>query len=159
MGRHGSERIHICAGANVLKKKRIFCITYESTLSFPSPSCHLSLAFHCCQSECYPWQSRKSLFLGELHAVCNYKWGWAWSLPTIPAPMPQHTHICTRPNGSVSQTRPVCSHSSTMRHSMTVQTIFLAYPKPFLFILKFSLEKLWLPWKDTINGSIHGKRN
>jgi len=57
-----------------------------------------------------------------------------------------HTHTCTQALMGARAKPGQCAHTTPLlRHSMTVQTIFLAYAKPFLFLQKFSWEKLCLP--------------
>ncbi len=110
--------------------------------------------------------SQENHFLGELHAVCNYKWGWAWSLPTVPAPMPQHTHththIHTSPNGSTSQTRPVCSHNSTLEaqhdssdYIFSICKTFFIHTKIFMGEIVFALKKK----KQSMTAFITGRKN
>lgn len=134
-------------------KIRIFCIACSSTLFSCSPVMYILLSV-VSKAKCYPWQLRKSLFLEELHAVCNYKWGWAWSLPTVPMPQHRYTHVC--PNGNSSQTE--AASSCTPMHSVTVESIQLNIFKTFFIHIKVSWVKIMLALKRSINDSIHGPK-
>ncbi len=66
-----------------------------------------------------------------------------------------HTHIHTSPNGSTSQTRPVCSHNSTLEAQHDSSDYIFSICKTFFIHTKIFMGEIVFALKKTKQSMIH----